>query len=1153
MRNMLPSRVLPVPGTLCGLAAVLWWILAAAGPAAALSPGAVGVVPDRVVVTLQEGVDLAVTVGKDGGLSLAPPALNAVARGCGAYNLERLYPGVKGPATAEGPDLSRVWAVDFDGSHDLASVRAAWAALPEVERAEVVEICPLYPLPDDPYLASQQWFLRNTTLDGPSIRAQGGWAESTGDTSVVVAIVDSGVDWHHPDLGGNGPDYARGAIWINWAEYHGTPGVDDDGNGYVDDIRGWDFVTGITDGEPGQDVNTPDNDPSDFEGHGTGCAGCAAAITNNGVGVAGTAWNCKIMAVRVGWLQQGQTTGVVRMDFASQGMVYAAANGAKVVNCSWGSTSYLSSAVTYCVASGCLIVTAAGNANDEVASYLGTHADVIAVAATDETDLKADFSSYGSWVEISAPGVTIVTTYYDHTSGDHVYAIAAGTSFSSPITAGALALIWSAHPGWSATQVSNRLLDSADPLDALNPGYAGKLGSGRVNLLRALGDGMQKVPAEYELLFDAINESSAGDTVLVRGGTSHPALTIPTRPLTLRGGYAADYVGRDPLGNPTILAGTPTKPALSFLAGVIATTEVDGFRCTGGGGTYFTGTPYDGRYGGGVVVNQASPTLRNLDISGNGVGNVSTLGCGGGLFLRDSESLLDHVQVHDNTGIHGAGVFVYGGAPVFSGCTIGPNTSLTGNLSYPPLGGGLHVLDATVVLQDSCQVFGHDGVERGGGIYAAEQLGSTDLTVDHCDIHDNRARAEGGGLYLQDGYLETAFTAWHHNAAAAGATYFQGGGLYLGTAAYKINHCLVHHNAAHVGGGIMQADTDNLEFRFNTIYANDAVMFGGGLLVEGPGASFSSSTVAFNTAGSGGAGILLMGGDGLPRAFDSNLVVFNDGGSSFGNGIHAVAPAGVTIACCDVHGNATLDYGGLPDPTGIDGNISSDPLFCATSPVDEDDFTVHADSPCLSVGCGTGLMGAAGQGCAETPVFLARFAVEVTADGVHLSWRTTPASEAAEFRILAQAGVHTWEVPWNQTAPGVFAATDSDPELAGAATCRYDLYFRTGGNDWILLESREVAAGTPRITRIVSACPNPFNPRVLVTFTTDRPQRVMVAVYDPAGRRVAVLAEGSLAAGTHEAVWDGRDATGRGAASGPYLLQLRGENVRQTRKVLLLR
>jgi flagellar hook assembly protein FlgD len=98
-----------------------------------------------------------------------------------------------------------------------------------------------------------------------------------------------------------------------------------------------------------------------------------------------------------------------------------------------------------------------------------------------------------------------------------------------------------------------------------------------------------------------------------------------------------------------------------------------------------------------------------------------------------------------------------------------------------------------------------------------------------------------------------------------------------------------------------------------------------------------------------------------------------------------------------------------------------------------------------------------------------------------------------------------------------------------------------------------VAPGTLRIMRIVSAHPNPFNPRLTVTFTVDRPQRVTVAVYDPAGRRVAILEEGILPAGTHAAVWDGRDATGRGAASGPYLLQLRGDTVRQTRKVLLLR
>ncbi len=159
------------------------------------------------------------------------------------------------------------------------------------------------------------------------------------------------------------------------------------------------------------------------------------------------------MALRAGYLPNGSSQGVVRMDFVSQAMIYAAANGASIVNGSWGSTSYLANAVSVCQGAGILIVTAAGNddtASDPnlgVPSYLSTYPGVLAVAATESSDGKASFSNYGTWVEISAPGMAIYTTAYNSTTQTDTYATVQGTSFSSPLTAGAAALVWSAHPG----------------------------------------------------------------------------------------------------------------------------------------------------------------------------------------------------------------------------------------------------------------------------------------------------------------------------------------------------------------------------------------------------------------------------------------------------------------------------------------------------------------------------------------------------------------------------------------------------------------------------------------------------------------------------------------------------------------------------------
>ena len=347
----------------------------------------VGQVPDRVMITVAPGVTLQPNKA-NGIVTVGVPALDRLSERFAVTEIQPLFAGMTNNLAAESRELlARVYTVDFPAAKGLANVLAAYGQAAEVAEVHAVDICKMYDayLPNDPAIEGQQWYLRNMNLGAKDIRAIGGWnnAPDLGDTNLVIAIIDSGVDWQHPDLGGTGPRYARGAIWINWAEYHGIVNVDDDGNGYVDDERGWDWVWGVS-GVPGEDVSVPDNDPMDFAGHGTACAGCAAAMTDNGIGIAGTAPGCKIMALRAGWLMPGDPPqGVVRMDFVASAMVYGANNGAKIFNCSWGSHSSLSAAVATIQAAGGLIITAAGNDDSEDSpSYLSTREGVLAVAAT---------------------------------------------------------------------------------------------------------------------------------------------------------------------------------------------------------------------------------------------------------------------------------------------------------------------------------------------------------------------------------------------------------------------------------------------------------------------------------------------------------------------------------------------------------------------------------------------------------------------------------------------------------------------------------------------------------------------------------------------------------------------------------------------------
>ncbi len=361
------------------------------------------------------------------------------------------------------PAMAGYYSITFNNTADLESVLAEYAKLTSIEHVEPVGIHRTNFNPNDP-LISNQWAINK-------IAARQAWDITQGSADIALGIADTGVDWDHPDLNDN--------IWVN----SGDPsnGVDDDGNGYVDDFHGWDWVNGV-DGAPGEDDQTPDNNPMDFNGHGTHVSGIASAETNNALGVAGIGFNCKIMALRIGW-EATDGLGYVQMDFAAAALYYAANEGARAVNCSWSSSNSggIATAANYATSHNVVLVSAAGNDGNTVASYLCGRSDVIAVAATDQYDHKATFSNYGSWVDVSAPGVTIYSTIFNNT-----YDYMDGTSMAAPYVTGLVGLIASVSPGMSRSAIQTRIINTTVDIDALNPGYANLLGSGRINAYNAV-------------------------------------------------------------------------------------------------------------------------------------------------------------------------------------------------------------------------------------------------------------------------------------------------------------------------------------------------------------------------------------------------------------------------------------------------------------------------------------------------------------------------------------------------------------------------------------------------------------------------------------------------------------------------------------------
>ena len=437
-------------------------------------------------------------------------AIDALGQRYRAAVIRRQFPAFDPKRQTAPHDLSKFYKIYFENEIDALEVVNDYKALNGVVDAQPVGIHYATAAPNDPQYVDQ-WHLNQTNdhdMDAPEA-----WDLQTGNASIIVTVMDTGVRYYHKDLGGANASSTNksatdGNIWINTAEKNGVSSVDDDGNGYVDDWVGYDFVdlSGVDLAlvDPDEDGSVKDNDPSDFNGHGTHCAGNIGALNNNGYGACSatggwgngtlqaTGNGVKVMALRVGYQIKLGGMGLVSMDAAAEAFQYAADNGARIASCSWGSsdTGGMGVAVDNFIAAGGLVFHAAGNDDADSPDYLDDRGDCISVASTDQNDAKSDFSNYGTWVDISAPGTDILSLVEnpDDEENDYV-ATMSGTSMATPIAASVAALIWSNHPSWTASQVEQQLYDSADNIDAtIGATYVGKMGAGRVNAFNAVND-----------------------------------------------------------------------------------------------------------------------------------------------------------------------------------------------------------------------------------------------------------------------------------------------------------------------------------------------------------------------------------------------------------------------------------------------------------------------------------------------------------------------------------------------------------------------------------------------------------------------------------------------------------------------------------------
>jgi len=425
----------------------------------------------------------------------------------------------------EGTRLSGIYLIRLSPGMDVYQACSILSEDPSVIWVEPAYERKVLYEPNDAEI-DQQWYLEK-------VQARAAW-DLRGASNTLIGVVDSGFNLDHPDLADN--------IWTNTNEIPNN-GIDDDGNDYVDDVTGWDF--GDEDNNP-----TYEQDPAlddNIRWHGTAVAGVASAVTDNGIGMASLAFNARIMPVKV--MTQD---GTIYTHITAYGIVYAADNGADIINVSLGggSASNLErEAIAHACSLGVLVVASAGNDGTEDEVYPAAFREALSVAAVGMSDRKANFSSYGYTVDMSAPGVQMFTL-----NGQAGYSYPDGTSFSAPLVASIAALVMSVHPEWSGVQAGEQVRVSADPIDHLNPAYTDRLGYGRANAYRALTvqspsirlseanliegagsnqDGIFDPGEEVLLTLVMKNYLQPATNISLRITTDHPSVTIENSRLTI--------------------------------------------------------------------------------------------------------------------------------------------------------------------------------------------------------------------------------------------------------------------------------------------------------------------------------------------------------------------------------------------------------------------------------------------------------------------------------------------------------------------------------------------------------------------------------------------------------------------------------------------
>ncbi len=1042
--------------------------------------------------------DLEFTI-QEGAVRTEIESFNRLAEKYRIVDLVQMHEFVGNPEWNEnGVYMQNIYRIVLESNDNIESALPAVAKDSNIIFAEYESINRnLYYTPNDPDF-HLQW--HHQVIQTPKA-----WFYEQGSSEIIVAITDSGTKWNHPDLQDN--------IWINEAELpgitidwengmvYGGDGIDNDGNGKIDDVIGWDFA---------EDNNNPyQNYPTNS--HGTHVAGCAGAVGDNHIGLTGTAMNVSLLNCK-GAPSNAPSGGI---QHAYQQIMYSADTGAHIINCSWigmGDGNWPNYVVNYATNAGALVIAGAGNNN--IQHQPGNHwypsdaVNSLSVAATDQNDNKANFSDFGESIDLTAPGVNIRSTVLNDGYGS-----ASGTSMSSPVVSGIAALVKSLHPDMAPLDLKERLMMTTDYIDDLNPSYAGLLGTGRVNAFKATmfdklphieiynytlhehegdGDGIPNPGEEIDLIISLYNEifwmtaadvtatlsTDVADVEILVGEVSYPDID----------GGSIVFNTHQPFRFSTPITLNELTIPFTLTLSANQTSEFPfemDFPLLVTLSLQRAGWPFN-------LPGNSTSSAALVDLSDNGRKDLIFGDTQGNLYAVDNEKTpLPGFPVNLGSNI-GSAVAVAdlnnnNSAEIVANTQSGIINCLdpAGNILFQyDTGGQLRSNSMLVDVNNNGDfeiialtftnprliILNHDGTDYPG----------FPIEVQEGQVFSSAAAADLNG----DGHKEIIFAT---NTGSLHAISTITGedipGWPQNIAAGSWNGTVVADVTANNQPDVVVANIHGV------VYAFDSQ--GDEIFTRATGNQIRGGVVVYDLNNDGNRETVFGDASG-------NLHVLDYTGADWGEfPINTGAPIESTpiLADLDLDGNLDIIYG---DNAGI----------------------LHA-------------LNISGNQTVGFPVTLSSDLVVSPAIGYF------DGSDKPDILIPSQDGYYNsidYKRPVGTIAWGLFKGNN-----------------RRTGNYFDMMSVGEVNEEIVMATELHANYPNPFNPETKISFTLAQDSEVKITVYNIRGQLVTTLLSEKLSGGRHSVIWNGRDNRNRRVGSGVYLYRLESENYQATRKMLMLK